>query len=47
MYIFGYNQDIIVGYHKGYFPWILNFDKRGYTGYTLDNFGKYEYEYLA
>jgi hypothetical protein len=37
----------MVGYHKGYVSWILNMDKRGYTGYLLDNFGRYEYGYLA
>jgi hypothetical protein len=47
MDIFGYSQDIIVGYHQGYFPWILNLDKRGHRGYTLDNFGRYEYGYLS
>jgi hypothetical protein len=40
---FGYSQEVIVGY----FPWILNLDKEDVTGYTLDNFGRYEHGYLA
>jgi hypothetical protein len=39
----------------GYHSWIssgicsgtLNLDKRGYEGYLLDNFGRYEYGYLS
>jgi hypothetical protein len=28
MDILGYNQHIIIGYHRGYFPWILDKDKK-------------------
>ncbi len=47
MDIFGYCQDIIVGYYWRYFPLILNLVKEDITRYTLDNFGRYEYEHLA
>jgi hypothetical protein len=42
---------INLGYHSwissGYVSWILILDKRGYEGYLLDNFGRYEYGYLG